>query len=155
MNPIAQTLIIMLDNQRRRTHAAFEDMKPDTFMASPCADSDCHTIQQIGRHLVGLRGFGLLILESPLAEKMPPTDAADSPAQCADRIETASALLAEAIEQYNADDWLTPPPSPREGKWGDEATLLRLMRPLNDLTNHLGAVRAIRRMTGDPAEHTQ
>lgn len=157
LHPIAQTLTVLLDNQRSRTAAAFEGMTDDTFTGTVVGveGHDCHTIQQIGRHLVGLRGFGLKLLESPLAAQMPPTAAAESPAQCAERIEQASALLAEAIAGYDNDLWLTAPDEPREGLWGDEPTLQRLTRPFNDFINHLGAVRAIRRLQGNAAENTQ
>jgi hypothetical protein len=30
-----------------------------------------------------------------------------------------------------------------------------VIRPMNDFTNHLGAVRAMRRMAGNPAPRTQ
>ena len=60
-----------------------------------------------------------------------------------------------AVGAYPADDWFRAPEMKRGGLWGEEPMIHRYLRPFNDFTNHLGAIRAIRRMHGCPAERTQ
>ena len=67
----------------------------------------------------------------------------------------AASLLREAIETHDPEDWYTVPATPREGRWGEEPTIMRFVRPFNDFTNHLGSIRAIRRILGHPNERTQ
>ena len=44
---------------------------------------------------------------------------------------------------------LAEPAEPREGPGGDEPTLRRVVRPLNDYANHLGDIRTIRFIRGN------
>jgi uncharacterized damage-inducible protein DinB len=152
-HPINQTLLTLLDNQVARTTAAFEDIERATFDAEP--GSDCNSIRRISEHMVKLRGFMLKILESPLAEQMPQVEPHETLEHRFAHLDRATRLLHQAIEQYPPDQWHTPPAEPREGPWGDEPTLARLSRPFNDFVNHLGAIRTIRRIVGDPAPRTQ
>ncbi len=152
-HPINQTLLTLLDNQVARTIAAFEDITPRTFDAEP--GGDCNNIRRISEHLVILRGFKLKILESPLLERMPRHEPDDTLEHRFAQLDQATRLLHQAIEQYPPDQWCVAPAEPREGRWGDEPTLARLTRPFNDFVNHLGAIRAIRRIVGDPAPRTQ
>ena len=53
-------------------------------------------------------------------------------------------------------DWLRVlSPPPLEEKWPTEAQLARMGKPFNDFTNHIGSIRAIRRILGCPIESTQ
>ena len=76
-------------------------------------------------------------------------------AEMMDKMAAAAALVRRAIEEHDAQDWFAVPAAPRTGPWGEEPTLARLVRPLNDFTSHLGAVRAIRRIRGNPAARSQ
>jgi hypothetical protein len=155
-HPINQTLLHLLDNQENRTRCALEGLAPEAFTRSPGSpDGDCHSIQQIGEHLIELRGFQLMLLGSDLAKDMPEGSVA-SVDELTTKLETATALLVRAIESHDPDDWHAQPTEPRDdGPWNDQPTLIRVIRPINDFTNHLGAIRALRRVFGNPAEQTQ
>ena len=153
IHPMSQTLLTVLDNQHCRIEAALEGVTDEVFQVEP--GGDCHSILGVGRHLVQLRRFQLLLLGSPLASRVADPESVGSLAELIATLDASEALLREAITAHDPDDWLADPLETREGPWGDEPTLHRFVRPLNDLTNHLGAIRAIRRMHGSPAERTQ
>lgn len=155
INPINQTLLTILDNQIARTDATFQGLRDDVFAAEP--GGDCNSILDIGRHLLGLRRFGLSLLQSPFQEQIDDPDSVVDLNDLLTKLASATDLLAKAITDHDPEDWYKQPPveEPRPGMWGDEATILRLVRPLNDFTNHLGAIRAIRRIQNNPAERTQ
>jgi hypothetical protein len=152
-NQINRTLLTILENQAARTQCAFEGLSEQVFEASP--GGDCNAISQIGQHLLVLRRFQLTLLESPSAAQVAEPESVDSLDDLVGQLEAATHLVRQAIEVHDADDWYRVPDSPREGPWGEEPTLARLTRPLNDFTNHLGAVRTIRRSLGNPADRTQ
>jgi len=152
-HPINRSLLTLLENQVARTGAAFEDLDEPTFAAEPGAD--CNSIQRIGRHLLLLRRFQISMLESPLADEVDLPERDESLDGLRRTLDEAAGLLRHAIVDHDPDDWYTVPDPAREGRWGDEATLLRFVRPFNDFTNHLGAIRAIRRILGKPNERTQ
>ena len=152
-HPISRTLLAVLDNQDRRTGFAFHDLPDDVYRADP--GNGCNSIDRIGEHLVRLRQFQLMLLESPLAGEAPSISSAAILEQLIPSLEIGSELVRQAITAHDPDDWYRVPNPPREGKWGEDPTLLRFVRPFNDYTNHLGAVRAIRRILGAGAEMTQ
>jgi hypothetical protein len=152
VHPINQTLLLLLDNQASRTYFAFEGLDAGLFTLDPGAG--CNSIQKIGEHLIGLRGFQLLLLGSELAKDMPEKSAA-SLEELLSKLDAATALVRRAIESHDPEDWHADPTGPREGPWAELPTLLRFVRPMNDFTNHLGAIRALRRIHGNPAEKTQ
>jgi hypothetical protein len=154
-HPISRTLLSILDNQVARTEAVFENLDESIYRHKP--GGECHSIQGIGRHLLLLRRFQLQLLESPLAEQVEVPEKDESIASLLVKIERATNLLREAIISHQPDDWYTPPPAgaPRDGHWGDEPTIQRFVRPFNDFTNHLGSIRAIRRILGNPNERVQ
>ncbi len=151
-NAIAVALVAILDNQASRTRHALADMPGDVFTAAP--GGDCHAIAQIGRHLVELRCFQLRLLGVADCDAAALPDASDARTLLA-QLDPLTQRVRTAIEMHDQKDWTTPPPAPRSGPWADEPTLRRLVRPLNDFTNHLGAIRAIRRMLGHPAAGVQ
>ena len=151
-NQIAQTLLALLDNQIKRTDAAFEGMTAEMFCDEP--GGSCNSILGISRHLVGLRIFQQTLLGLPKAGK-PDPKAIASFDEMFSMLQQEDRALQEAIPRHPADDWFATPPSPREGPWGDEPTIQRFVRPFNDFTNHLGAIRALRRIMNSPAERTQ
>lgn len=152
-HPINQTLLELLANQVSRTTAAFADMRDETFTAAP--GGDCKSIADITAHLIVLRGFQLKLMESALAEQMPDASSLSSLEDHLAALDAATQLVRSAIAAHEPTDWMLTPQPPREGMWGDEPTLARLVRPFNDFTNHLGGIRAIRRIFGDPAQQTQ
>jgi hypothetical protein len=152
-HPINRTLLTLLENQVRRTEAALEDLDESIFDRTP--GGDCKTICQIGQHLVMLRRFQLSLLQSPLVDRIPDPDSISSLGQLRSALAEAAGALHEAITEHDPEDWYARPDTPREGLWGDEPTLHRLSRPFNDFVNHLGAIRAIRRILGNGAERTQ
>ncbi len=152
-HPINQALLTLLDNQAARTVAAMEELPQEVYQADP--GRDCHSIRAIGEHLIGLQRFQLRLLESPLAEQVPSAQEAATIAGLRSALDRGAGLLRRAIGEHDPDDWFRPPPSPRQGPWGDEPTLARWSRPFNDLTNHLGAIRAIRRILACPAPRAQ
>ena len=149
---IRDALLAVLDNQATRTEAAFEDLSEEVFRARP--GGTCNSILEITRHLVGLRIFQQRLLGHAQAGETEPKSL-DSQAGLLEALGHEHARLREAVAGHPADDWCTRPAAPREGPWGDEPTLNRVVRPLNDFANHLGAVRAIRRIMDSPAERTQ
>lgn len=142
----------LLDNQISRTHFAFEGLEAGLFTLDP--GSGCNSIQKIGEHLIALRGFQLMLLRSELGKQMPEKSAA-SLTDLLSKLDAATALVRQAIEAHDPEDWHAEPTEPREGPWAELPTLLRFVRPMNDFTNHLGAIRALRRIHGNPAEKTQ
>ena len=151
IHPINQTLLVLLDNQVARTAAAFEGLTEGDLDAH--AGGDCHTIRQIATHLLGLRKFQLSLLNSPLAAEAPAAPA-ELPALLA-ALARAAELVRRELTEHDANDWLADPTGDRPGPWADEPTLTRVIRPLNDFTNHLGAIRALRRIRANPAPRTQ
>jgi DinB superfamily len=155
-HPINQTLLHLLDNQQSRTHFALQNLTPEAFTRSPGSPGgDCHSIQQIGEHLIELRGFQLMLLGSDSVKDMP-DNKVGSVDELTTKLEKATGLLREAVESHDPEDWHAQPTEPRDdGPWNDLPTLIRVIRPINDFTNHLGAIRALRRVFGNPAEQTQ
>ncbi|MEM9373628.1 MAG: hypothetical protein AAGA55_08280, partial [Planctomycetota bacterium] len=117
--------------------------------------NDCNSIRAIGAHLIMLCRFQLIILESELAASIPDDHAAATPAQLRELLGASMLQVRRGIADHDPADWLRVPDTPREGNWGDEPTAMRLARPLNDLVNHLGAIRALRRVMGVPNDRTQ
>ncbi len=152
-HPINRTLLTLLDNQERRTLAALDGLSESVFAASP--GGDCKSIRDICRHLLGLRRFQLTLLESPLAAEVDDPETIHSPESALYGLKAAASLVRRALAEYEAEHWYAIPDPPRDGLWGDEPTLDRFSRPFNDFVNHLGAVRAIRRINGNPAGKTQ
>jgi len=154
LHPVSATLLALLGNQRERTAAAFDHLRDDVFIATP--GHDCKSIQEITRHLIDLRRFQLTLLgQDETAKQIPDSSAYDDRTALLNVLEDAAVRVHSAITMHDGEDWFVRPATPRRGKWGDEPTLHRVIRPLNDFSNHLGAVRAIRRLLGHPADRTQ
>lgn len=150
---ISTALIALLENQRHRTVAALEDLPDAAWRATP--GGDCNPIAGIGRHLVRLRRFQLDLLGSPRAAQVGGLDDTCSLEAVRDALAAAHDELRAAIAEHDATDWIAVPTTPREGPWGDECTLARFARPFNDYTNHLGAIRAVRRVLACGVDRTQ
>ena len=153
MNSINRTLLTMLNNQAVRTSCTFEGLNEEAFTTSP--GGDCKSIREIGQHLLGLRQFKLSLLGSRLVNKADEVESTESLFDLSSKLEAATARVHDAIMTHDPDDWYHIPEKPREGPWGEEPTISRFVRPLNDFTNHLGSIRAIRRILGQPAGRTQ
>lgn len=151
-HPINQTLHQLLENQADRTRFALEGLYDDTYTRDP--GNGCNSIHKIGEHLIMLRGFQLMLLSSDLGKQMP-DGSAGSVKELVGKLDQATGLVRQAIETHDPEDWHAEPTEPREGPWADRPTLERFVKPMNDFTNHLGAIRAIRRILGNPAEQTQ
>ncbi len=146
------TLLTWLENQVNRTRCALIDLDHGVYIHDP--GGDCNSIREIGKHLIMLRGFQLLLLGSDLRSEMP-DDQVESVEALIKKLDVATDLVRRAIEAHDPDDWHAEPTGPREGPWADLPTLVRFIRPMNDFTNHLGSIRAIRRIMGHPAGQTQ
>ena len=153
LHPINRTLLTVLDNQVSRTSYALDGLSDAVFDAT--AGSDCKSIRDIVVHLIQLRRFQLTLLESPLAGEVADSQRSSSLTDMVMQLEMATTKFREAIAMHDPHDWYETPDNPREGPWGEDPTIVRLVRPLNDFTNHLGSIRAIRRIMGSPAEQTQ
>lgn len=152
-NDINRTLLALLENQMQRFDAAIEGVTDDVAAIEP--GGDCNSILGVCRHLLHLRGFQLTQLESPLADQVAEPKSVNTLSEAATALKAAAKLVELAISGYPSDDWFQVPQTKRGGLWGDEAMVYRYLRPFNDYTSHLGAIRAIRRMHGCPAERTQ
>ena len=152
MNPINRTLIHLLENQHDRTRCALEGLCEADYTRE--VDGDCNNIQAIGEHLIELRGFQLFLLGSDLGKQLPEKSAA-SVEELQRKLDQAMSLVCKAVESHDPDDWHAEPTEPREGPWAELPTLIRFVRPINDFTNHLGGIRVLRRIFGNPAEKTQ
>ena len=155
LHPITRTLLTVLANQIVRTEAAFEDLRDDVFRAEP--GGDCNSILEIGRHMLMLRRFQMTLLGSLLAERVDDPQGVERIDDLRAKLASAADLLRQAIGEHDPEDWYAAPPpdKPRPGHWPDDPTIERFVRPLNDFTNHLGAIRAIRRTLGNPIDRTQ
>lgn len=151
-NTVAETLICMFANQSRRWREALADLPEEIFDRSP--GGDCKSIRHIGGHLVHLYAFQMKLLGES-NEDMPKGDSLNTVAELIADMDAAEKRVIDAIGRHDAEDWFAVPEVEREGPWGDEPTLTRFTRPFNDLTNHLGGIRAIRRILGSPALQTQ
>ena len=153
LHSISRTLLAVLENQAARTDRALDGLRSDVFDALP--GCDCKSIRGIGEHLLQLRKFQLTLLDSSLADKVAEPRCVQSPQALATKLAEAADLVRQAIAAHDPDDWFRQPDSPRKGPWPDDPTIERVVRPLNDFTNHLGGIRVIRRMLGNPAAETQ
>ncbi len=95
------------------------------------------------------------MLSCPGAERIDVPERVASLEDLIARLDDATRHVRSAIAEHDPDDWYAVPDTPRAGKWGNEPTIVRVVRPVNDFTNHLGAVRAIRRLCGNPIDRTQ
>lgn len=152
-HPQTQVLLAILANQEERTEACLEGISEGILDHVP--GSDCQSIRGILNHLLALRSFQLSLLQSPLQSQMPKPSNAASLKEFTEALTQATQLVRTAVESHDPTDWFVTPTAPRPGPWGTDPTLIRFSRPLNDFTNHLGAIRAIRRMYGNPAARTQ
>ncbi len=152
-HPINRTLLTILDNQAARTDAALDDLREDVFTTD--APEDCHSIRDIGRHLVLLRRFQMMLLGSARAESVAAPEAIDTVDDLRSALDAATRELRAAIEEHDPDDWYVVPDPPREGKWGELPTIERFSRPFADFTNHLGSIRVLRRIRRNACERTQ
>jgi hypothetical protein len=150
---INQTLLALLDNQVARTEAAFADLPEAAFDRTP--GGDCNSIAAITRHLVMLRRFQLGLLGSPLAQRIADPESLSGLDASMAALTEATALLRTALAEHDPGDWHVVSDPPRPGPWAEDPTLTRFTRPFNDFVNHLGAIRAIRRILECPAANTQ
>jgi len=154
MPTTAQTLVVLLDNQQSRLRHALHDLPDDVFTKIP--GGDCNCIRDICAHMVRLRSFSMMLLGSPLVDDAPSQDGIDSVADALARLDRGTDLLREAINGVPDGDWMSVlDPPPLADKWAGETQLARLGKPFNDYTNHIGGIRAIRRILGSPIESTQ
>jgi len=153
LHAVNRSLVTILENQIRRTDAAFEALPDEVYNADP--GGGCNSIRKIGEHLIRLRQFQLMLLRSPLAEQVPSVDAGETVEQLLQALARGADLVRQAIERHDPADWYERPATPREGRWGEDPTIERFVRPFNDYTNHLGSIRAIRRMMGVGADRVQ
>ncbi|MEQ9616620.1 MAG: DinB family protein [Phycisphaerales bacterium] len=154
MPTTAQTLSVLLANQQSRLRHALKDLPAELFTKQP--GGDCNGIREICSHLVRLRAFQMMLIGSPLADEAPSKDGIKDAADAIERLEKTVPLLESAIGDVPDGDWLrvlSPPPLAE--KWPTENQLARLSKPFNDFTNHIGGIRAIRRILGSPVETTQ
>ncbi len=147
-HPVTRALLAILDNQADRTAAALRGLREDLLTAAPGGQT--RSIHEIGRHLLSLRRIPLKVLASPLIKQMPRDDRICSADDLRGRLSSAAELLRRAILQHDSADWWRSPTRRREGVWGDQPTAVRLLRPLNDFTSHLGDIRTIRSILGNP-----
>ncbi len=152
LNAIANTLTHIIANQNSRWQCALEDTPHEVLVLEP--GGDCHSILDIARHLVGLRRFILMLMNAPHGG-LPAREDLNTLDDLLAALRKSDTMLLEAVAAHDESDWLHIPATPREGPWGDECTLSRIAHPINDFTNHLGAIRAIRRINGSPAERSQ
>jgi hypothetical protein len=153
LHPQNQVLLAIIANQVARTEACLEGLTQANLDVPP--GGDCQSIRGIIGHLLGLRGFQLSLLQSPLQEQMPKLAPSASLEQISQALAKAEELVRAAVKSHDPADWFATPREARTGPWANDPTLIRFSRPLNDFTNHLGAIRAIRRMLGNPAARTQ
>jgi len=154
MNATARTLTTILDNQLSRTRHAIGGTPDEFFHAQP--GGGCNSIANICGHLVRLHAFQMMLIGSPLADETPSKEGVKDASDAVERLMASGALLRRAIEEASEADWhvvLDPPPLPE--KWVGETQLERMCKPFNDYVNHLGGIRAIRRIMGSPVETTQ
>jgi hypothetical protein len=137
-----------VENQVARTEAALRGLREDVFTVRPGGQT--RSIREVGRHLFFLRSMQLKMLAPRQAGQMPPADAVASITDLRKALATAARLLTEAIGAYNPTDWRRKPRRRRPGPWGDQPTIVRFARPLNDFTSHLGDIRTIRSILGNP-----
>ena len=154
MPTTAQTLAVLLDNQRSRTRHALAGLPEELFTKDP--GGGCNPVRDICAHMVRLHAFQMMLIGSRFADEAPSMDGIESVDDALDRLAKGSELLERAIGDVPEGDWLRVlSPPPLEEKWPTEAQLARLSKPFNDYTNHLGSIRSIRRLLSSPAETTQ
>ena len=103
IHPTNQVLITILENQMVRTEIAFEGLATETYSAEP--GGDCNSLERIGKHLISLRQFQLMLLESPLAERVPSLIASGSVEELLPALKKAAELVHKAIVQHDPEDW--------------------------------------------------
>jgi GNAT superfamily N-acetyltransferase len=153
LHPSTRAILVVFDNQLVRTTAALEGLTQANLDFAP--GGDCQTIRGIIGHLLDLRAFQLFLLNSPVKLNVPKPQPSASLDQLLGALAAAATVVRREVETHDPDDWYAVPSTPRGEPWGMDPTLIRFCRPLNDFANHLGAIRAIRRMQENPAPRTQ
>lgn len=154
MPTTAQTLSILLENQRTRTRHALSGLPAELFTKDP--GDGVNTIRAICEHMISLHRFQMMLIGSPLANDAPQSDGVVTVDDAIGRLMEGSERLERAIDDMPEEHWLEVfSPPPMEKKWPNDPQLVRLSRPFNDYSNHLGSIRTIRRLFGSPAEMTQ
>ena len=148
LDPVARALVAIVDNQVARTVAALRGLREDVFLAAPGGQT--RSVLEIGRHLLSLRKIQLSVLGSALVEQMPDAGPISSVDGLRRGLASAARLLKRAIQDHDSADWCRKPARRRRGMWGDQPTVVRLVRPLNDFTSHLGDIRTLRGILGNP-----
>jgi len=148
LHPVTRACIAILDNQVARTTAALKGLREDVFTAEPGGRT--RSIVEIGRHLLSLRRMQARILDAPLPRRAMKANSASSVAALRQTLREAARLLKQAMLEYDPVNWCCKPSRRRRGVWGDRPTIVRLTRVLNDFTSHLGDIRTIRSILGNP-----
>ncbi len=147
---MARVLLAIVDNQRARTGAALRGLREDVFKAEP-ADGG-RSIREIGRHLFALRRMQLNVLKRRSVEELLQLDPVTSVSDLRRKLSAAAKAVRDTIAEQTCSDLLTPYPRGRTSRPG-ETKLDRLAVRLNDFTNHIGAIRAMRRVLGNPVNN--
>jgi len=152
MSDATQALLVILDNQTSRIFHALDGITDDALYLEPGGATN--NIYTIAAHLVDLQSFQLSLLESALTEQVKSVTFNDSLEAMMNKLKHGASLVRQAIIEYQGD-WFETPETPGDGMWADQPMIERLTKPMNDLTNHLGGIRVIRRMAGNPAKGVQ
>ena len=154
MPTTAQTLSILLENQRSRTRHALTGLSSELYTKDP--GEGVNTIRAVCEHMIMLHRFQMMLIGSPLADGAPESEGVVTVDDAIGRLMEGSERLERAIDDVPEEHWLQVfSPPPMEEKWPNDPQLVRLSRPFNDYSNHLGSIRTIRRLLGSPAETTQ
>ena len=148
LHPAAEVFVRILENQVARTDAALRGLRADVFTAAPGGQT--RSIREVGKHLLYLRRIQLKMLAPQQVSRMPIADTITSVTDLRKALATAATLLIEAVFAHGPADWRRKPRRCRPGPWGDQPTIVRFARPLNDFTSHLGDIRTIRSILGNP-----
>ena len=141
--PMTQVLLAIVDNQSARTAAALKGLREDMFAAA--TPDGGRSIRETGRHLFALRRMQLKALRPAALARLPHLDPVASVADLESKLDATAQLVREAIAASADRDLLAPCAGHRA-----ETRLDRLVVRLNDYTNHLGDIRTLRRLMGNP-----
>ena len=139
---VAEALLAFVDNQVARTVAALKGMREDVFTVEP--GNEARSISEVGRHMLHLRKMQLKILGPSVAQELGDPAPITSVDDLRRKLARAAKLVREAVTVCDVAALFHPP------KQGDRAPMAWLAQTLNDFTSHVGDVRTIRRILGNP-----
>jgi hypothetical protein len=141
-------LLAIVDNQTARTKAALAGLREETFRTRPAGAA--RSISEIGRHMLSLRRMQVKVLAPALATQVPDPGSFTSIAELRRCLDAAAKLVKLAVLECGTNRWSDTQKAQGSGQRSKRPTIARFVQPMNDFTSHIGDVRTLRAILGNP-----